>query len=227
MTGRILSGHYAVPDPDQPSRLTFWEVDENGQVRDWPQGVRWRPLPPRGLTREQNHDWYAPGGPYRTWRAQVAEAIAADPVAAAVRFRTERPEPAPPALPHRRRAAARKPKQPDESRAETKALADTQALIVAALRAGRTPFRAISRTLGIPLATAHRRAARGRHLAQLAGTDVPDLLRRSMVDQLGAALTALGGGALDEPSRETVRAVAAALLPGDDQAQVSEVRDDQ
>ncbi len=44
---RVEPGHYAVPDPDQRSRLTAWQVDRRGTLHRYPPGTRWEPVCPR------------------------------------------------------------------------------------------------------------------------------------------------------------------------------------
>ena len=88
-------GAYAIDDPHQPWRASYWTVGDG--LRPWPTGAQYGPpRPPRkapGGSLEQRRD------EMKLWRAQVEEyrlevlkRIAADPAAAAARFtrQTER-----------------------------------------------------------------------------------------------------------------------------------------
>lgn len=191
----LPAGYYAVEDPDVPGRWTYWTVDRRGVVRDYAE--RWRPLPPPGLTREQKQDWYAEGGPYRLWRAEVARRIASDPVGAAARFHARYPDPVDLPAPRVRPPRPAKPVTPEDVQARVRRHAE--ALVVAGLRANGASFRDIAATLGMPLSRAHRRAQVGRALMSVRSGD-----------QLAGQLARLQE-LLDDDGRAAWRAALAAL----------------
>lgn len=152
----IPDGHYAVPDPNNPGRLTLWEV-RAGVPRDWPKGSRWRPRPPsmahvdEGERAEAYRRWY--DGVYFPWRDQVSQAIVRDPEAAAAAFveasgHQEIPQPTrQPQGQSKRVTRTPKPRSPGKREL---------AVLAAALHAGGRSWRAVGELLDLPKPTAHR-----------------------------------------------------------------------
>lgn len=162
----IPDGHYAVPSPDDPQRLTLWRVSA-GRLLDWPDGTRWRPLPPppppdmpKADRRAWRQGWY--DNVYCGWKAVVIGAIAADPDLAARRFRVEHGEvelpPPPPHKPRQARQARRRTKSPKPPRIspEARRRAAEQVAAVALRQLGRS-YRQIAAEMHLPLTTVHRR----------------------------------------------------------------------
>lgn len=153
-------GYYAVADPDDPSRLTLWQVT-GGIPRDWPKDTRWRPNPPdlshiedRDARAEARQRWY--DSHYFPWREAVSAAIARDPEAARAAFvaaagHQELP-PRRATPPRERKRVAARPTAAEKRREEA-------ALLAAALRAGGRSWRSVGRLLDLPKSTAHRLAA--------------------------------------------------------------------
>lgn len=152
----IPDGHYAVPDPDDPGRLTLWEV-RAGVPRDWPKGTRWRPRPPsvahidQDKRTEARQRWY--DGVYFPWREQVSQAIVRAPDAAAAAFveaagHQEIPQPAGRSEGQSKRVT-RTPKPRTPGKREL-------AVLAAALHAGGRSWRAVGELLDLPKPTAHR-----------------------------------------------------------------------
>lgn len=199
----IAPGYYSVPDPWNADRATFWAVDDDSTPRDFPARARWRPLPPDGFNREQRDRWYRTE--YREWRAEIARRIAADPATAAQRFHRRYPDPSqvPPEAHRRPPARARKPKPPAVEAVRQRIHRQAQALVVAALRANGATFREVAETLGVPLATVHRRAELGAGL--MAFSDV------TAVDELGKSLKRLAQVS-DDDGRAAMTAALRALV---------------
>jgi hypothetical protein len=65
--------YFAVPDPDDPNRMTYWFRTDGGWIRPWPKGAEYGPLP------EPVESW-------NDWQRRVWAAIEADPDGAAARF---------------------------------------------------------------------------------------------------------------------------------------------
>lgn len=85
------AGGYAVDDPDQPGRLTAWQVDDKGVIHRYPPGVRWEPmtpsfdhLPDRAERKTARERWYRDR--YFPWKRRVIAAIDADPDRARAAF---------------------------------------------------------------------------------------------------------------------------------------------
>jgi hypothetical protein len=94
--------YFAVADPDDPTRITYWRRADSGQLAPWPAKARYGPalyrkpgpghqhVIPAGLSGEERRQWLlawiedvsAP------WHRRAHEAIKADPLAAAARFAT-------------------------------------------------------------------------------------------------------------------------------------------
>lgn len=84
----IPDGYYAVPDPDNPERLTLWHVDGDHLVAS-PTSAHYGPVlhrkdVPAGLSKPDKSRWVANWFEtvQRPWRVAVHAAIAADPNAA-------------------------------------------------------------------------------------------------------------------------------------------------
>lgn len=161
----VPDGLYAVADPDDPGRLTYWSV-AGGAVRDYPPGTRWRPMPPPhpvGLPRDQQaavrQRWYA--GPYRRWRDAVDAAIVADPAGAAARFQARYPEATLPEPPQRRRSPARIRRRAARRQSPAQHRRRVEMLTAAALAETGMSVRAIADVLGLSRTTAWRRITAG------------------------------------------------------------------
>ena len=162
-------GMFAVRDPDDDDRMTYWRVEEDGKhraLRPWPADVRWAPLSPpcpEGLNpaqrREWRDGWYA--DVYFGWKEEVIRRIAEDPQAAADEFAEASPTadlPAP--LKKRPRTRVR----PKPVSAKQRQVAAERLMAEALRRAGMTE-RAIAAELGVPKTTAHRRLTSGQRVA--------------------------------------------------------------
>jgi hypothetical protein len=152
-TVKAPDGHYAVPDPHDPGRLTFWAV-VGGVARDWPAGTRWRPIAPRGLAPDDRDAWYQ--DVYYPWRAKVAEAIDADPAAAAAAFTAEAGDVDPPERPRRGRSPGKPRTRGRAVKPFTRARRAELALMVAAIQATGKSCRETAGMLGISKSSAHR-----------------------------------------------------------------------
>ena len=84
--------YFAVPDPDDAERITYWRMGARG-LTSWPPAARYGPrLLKRDVPRDLHgqakvewvHAWYQ--GTRFTWQAKVFAAINADQLAAAARF---------------------------------------------------------------------------------------------------------------------------------------------
>ena len=93
MTTTTEPTYFAVVDPDDPEKMTYWRRDNRGTLSPWPQRASYAPALyrsdlPRGLggaaRTEYVQDWY------RThrdpWWSAIRAAIDADPAAASARF---------------------------------------------------------------------------------------------------------------------------------------------
>lgn len=166
----VVDGHYCVPDPAEPSKLTYWTVVD-GKVRDYPDDVRWRPLPPtpppdvdgRAERRAWTNQWYETT--YFPWRDAVDAAILDDPPGARDRFTAAYPHAElPPQSARRRRTRTPQPPKPRRPRklsaAEQRLAAER--LAARALSQLGYGYRRIGEELGLPLTTVHRRMHSGR-----------------------------------------------------------------
>lgn len=94
--------YFAVADPDDPGRITYWRRSANGQLAQWPAKACYGPalyrkpgpghqhVIPAGLDGEDRRQWMLRwiedvSAPWYRW---VHGAIEADPVTAAARFAT-------------------------------------------------------------------------------------------------------------------------------------------
>lgn len=99
MGDRLEPRYFAVLDPQQPDRMTYWRRT-NGLLKPWPLKAKHGPIlwtkpgpghvhvTPPGLSGEQRREWVR--GWYATvrgaWMRQVQDTIAADPSGCARRF---------------------------------------------------------------------------------------------------------------------------------------------
>jgi hypothetical protein len=163
----LPDGFYLVDDPDCPGKATTWWC-RDGKLRDWPEGARWRPLPPKRermaprAYKAWQADWY--DGPYRDWLRRLEAAIAADVDGARARFSARYPDAVVPdsvvrSGPTRRAAPAKAPrKRPpakELSRARQQLL--EQQLATAVLRSAGQSIAEVGQTLGITKQAAARR----------------------------------------------------------------------
>lgn len=162
---RLPEGRFAVPDPDDGSRLTFWRVESTNrdgsrkELRPWPPDVRWAPWRPdypegldAGQRREWSQRWY--DEVYFGWKEQVIEAIAADPQGAADEFARSAPDadlPSP--VKKRPRQQVRRPRPVSAKQRQIAA----ERLMVEALRRVGMSERDIAAELLLPKTTVHRR----------------------------------------------------------------------
>lgn len=115
---QVPAGHYAVGDPDQPGRLTAWQVDGRGMLHRHPPDRRWEPPCPKFAEVEDREErWEARAEWYRAvyfvWKRQVIAAIEADPAAARAAFARAYPQ----ALADHAAAQARRTWEAEERRA--------------------------------------------------------------------------------------------------------------
>jgi hypothetical protein len=206
----VPAGRYAVvdPDPGQGERWTLWST-RDGRLRDFPEGTRWRPMPPRfeGLKgdarREAKDDWYA--DVYWPWRRAVAAAVLADPGATAEDFRRVSgsvPIPDPPNWgggakadrAHRLRSRPLKQVSAESEAARRRREEQTLATVLAS--AGKS-VREIAFELGVSKSTAQRRT-------QSAGLPASNTVARALlllkVGDL-ERIYAQPGGSADEAAR--------------------------
>ncbi len=92
--------YFAVADPVDPGRMTYWRRDGGGRYRPWPAKARYGPdlwrdpgegrehVIPAGLGDADRKRWLLDwaGRVSGPWHAQVQAAIEADPAGAAARF---------------------------------------------------------------------------------------------------------------------------------------------
>jgi hypothetical protein len=163
----LPAGNYAVDDPDQPGRLTFWQVPVGAPTRlvPYPPGTRWAPLPPSFADEpyEQRRPlrdvWYQ--SKYWPWKREVARTILAAP-GGAVRAFTDRYPGVPPLVDQ---AAVRRAQRAQERVREQHTQA-RDAVAAAALAAAGLTVSALTRHLGLgeDRRTARRRLALGREM---------------------------------------------------------------
>ncbi|MDQ7910783.1 hypothetical protein RB614_40460 [Phytohabitans sp. ZYX-F-186] len=183
---RVPDGHYAVPDPDDPARLTLWSVCA-GVARDYPETARWRPTPPpiEGPSKDARQairqDWY--DRVYFPWRAAVAVAIERDPEGAAAAFVAAQGYVPVPVRPARRRSA--QPAWAKRMRAGPTAAQrrrEELGLLALALRGAGRSVRETADLLGEPRSTIQRLSA------DCAGFEAADVATRAVtllrIDQL-------------------------------------------
>jgi hypothetical protein len=80
---------FAVPDPDDPPRMTFWQRHEAGILTPWPKNAHYgprAPFPTGRSVREQLRAARWAAEHYRPWLSRIEAAIEADPTTAAARF---------------------------------------------------------------------------------------------------------------------------------------------
>ncbi|MFY1673688.1 hypothetical protein ACN27G_27640 [Plantactinospora sp. WMMB334] len=175
-------GRYAVRDPDDDGRWTYWRVEAVGrsrrELRPWPPDVRWypnRPPYPADLPKEQRaawrQEWY--DRVYFGWKEAVVAAIAADPQAAADAFAEHAPSAV---LPERRKPRRRKPEPWERRVAPSSRKRADDRILAAALKLAGLSFAEVGRVLDLPKTTAIRRVVETRQRAE-----VPDLLARASV----------------------------------------------
>lgn len=92
--------YFAVPDPDDAARITYWRRSNDGQLAPWPAKARYGPalyrkpgpghqhVIPAGLGGEERRQWTlrwfeTVSGP---WHLRARAAVEADPLVAAARF---------------------------------------------------------------------------------------------------------------------------------------------
>lgn len=167
----VPQGMFAVvdPDPAERGRWTLWSTKQ-GRLRDYPEGVRWRPCPPRfdeltgDARREARDSWYT--DVYWPWRRDVAEAVLADPVGAADAFRRVSgsvPLPDPPRWGGGEKVGRVRPVRLSPLRipgAESEAARRRreEKTLAAVLSSAGKSVREIAIELGVSKSTAHRRA---------------------------------------------------------------------
>jgi hypothetical protein len=86
----VLDGTYAIPDPDEPRRPTYWRVT-NGKIQPWPSGAKYGP--PRPPLTDPRPDPAIRAAQLAVWRTDIKQhrlrviaAINADAPGAAARF---------------------------------------------------------------------------------------------------------------------------------------------
>lgn len=174
---RLPDGMYAVPDPDDWGRLTFWSV-RSGSLRDWPDRKRWRPTRPpypptldRGLRREWSDAWYEEV--YFPWKDRLVELIAEDVEGAAARFRQDYPGVELRPAPERRRPAkVTRASASRNRRTEFQARLFEDRLIAASLRRSGRSYSQIATALGLARPTAIRRVQEGEAMGNPATQDL-------------------------------------------------------
>lgn len=92
MTDHATPEYFAVPDPSDPARMTYWRRS-NGRLQPWPAKARYGPALyrsdlPDGLDPQQRQQWIAAWAREHSlpWHAAVRAAIDADPDGCAARF---------------------------------------------------------------------------------------------------------------------------------------------
>lgn len=153
----VPAGYYAVPDPDCPTRMTAWTVDERGALHRYPNGKRWEPISPGFKQLPQSErkaaadHWYATV--YRGWKIAVIGAINAAPDRATEAFTAAYPNVATDEAAERQRVAT------------ARAARLAHDLLAAALAARGTSISETARTMGTARSTARARIAVARQLA--------------------------------------------------------------
>lgn len=164
----VPDGQYLVSDPDC-GRPTLWTASR-GVLRDYPDGVRWRPVPPRfadlhgDARRDARADWYE--GTYWLWRQALAKAVLADVDGAAEAFRLragsvvlpDPPDWGTPAHDRSRAPRHRRATRPAATRTAARQRRMEEQVLAAALREQGKTVRQIAADLGISKSTAARRA---------------------------------------------------------------------
>lgn len=193
----LPEGRFAVEDPDEPGRWTYWRVESTTvsgskkELRPWPADVRWAPMRPpypEGLDFQQrkawSQEWY--DDVYFAWKDEVIEAIAANPQAAADEFARSAPSADLPA-PVKKRPKARVRARPVSKKQREVA---AQALMAEALRRAGMSERGIAGELGLPKTTTHRRLSGARVADGLAQIFVEAEIARLMASIVGLARVA-------------------------------------
>jgi hypothetical protein len=187
-------GRYAVPDPDDEDRMTYWRVEESGRhrvLRPWPADVRWapwRPPYPEGLDREQRREWSQRwyDEVFFGWKDAVIAAIAADHQAAADEFARSAPTADLPEPVRKRPRVRVRPKPVSKKQRQIAA----EALLAEALRRAGMSERGIAGELGLPKTTAHRRLAGAKVVDSLSQVFLEAEIARLISRVMEAALTA-------------------------------------
>lgn len=207
-----LNTFAAVADPDRPDVITFWWIDECGQIHDYPRGTRWRPVPPRVplelRSTRGRQAWY--DEVYFPWKATVIAAIDADPTAALARFLDRYPNPQAPVpvkpleAPVRRESARRK--------REVGTLAN-EAVLAHSLAVHGATLEEIARALGLSEPTAKRRADVGEIMARARAEVLHEnRLRLDPIAQALADALRQWPAGQDEPLPDEAQRLIAALL---------------
>ncbi len=193
----LPEGRFAVPDPDDEDRMTYWRVESitasgsKKELRPWPADVRWAPLRPpypEGLDRQQRKDWSQDwyDDVYFAWKDEVVAAIAADPQAAADEFARSAPTAELPAPVRKRPRVRLRPLAVSKKQREIAA----QSILAEAFRRAGMSEREIAGEIGLPKTTTHRRLS-GASLADgVAGVIVDARIAGLIADVLAAARTA-------------------------------------
>lgn len=192
-----LVGTFAVPDPDDPDRMTFWTAG-GGRLNPWPDGMRWAPLPPKfdrsdPDRKQQVDDFYAEV--YHPWKRRVIDAINADREAATERFQefhgnVELP-PVPVRSPRAPRSGRRRSANDEVQRRRIE-----EQLLTAILRNAGQSYGQVADLLGIPKTTAYRREREAVakvgadnvlvwSLLLVRATDIETTLRTALITQTG------------------------------------------
>jgi hypothetical protein len=193
----LPEGRFAVPDPDDPGRMTYWRVESitvsgsKKELRPWPADVRWAPLRPpyppdldKEQRRQWSQDWY--DDVYFGWKDAVIAAIAADPQTAADEFARSSPMADLPE-PTKARARQRVRAKPMSRKARQVA---AERLMAEALRKVGMSERGVAAEMGLPKTTARRRLQGGQVADGLAAVFLEARIARLMVQVLDAAQSA-------------------------------------
>lgn len=193
----LPEGRFAVPDPDDPDRMTYWRVESTNadgskkELRPWPADVRWAPLRPpyppdldKAQRRQWTDGWYA--SEYFGWKDEVVAAIAADPQAAADEFSRSAPTAVLPE-PTKPRPRQRVRKKPMSKKAREVA---AQKLFAEALRRAGMSERQMAAEMGLPKTTARRRLQGGAVADGLAAVFIEARIAQLMAQVIGMAQTA-------------------------------------
>ena len=200
-------GRFAVLDPDDGGRWTFWRVEATNasgsrrELRPWPPDVRWAPLRPpypEGLDFQQrkawSQDWY--DREYFAWKEAVIAAIEADPQGAAAEFvdrapAADLPEPTKP-----RRRSSRRPRPMSAKQRQVA----VERLMAEALASAGMSERQVAAEMDLPKTTARRRLLAARRSDAVMSV-VSRLVLQARVQELTVqlALAAKSAGPEDLP----------------------------